>query len=561
MIDLKFEEMNILRKTFFLAAMILTGIMSSEACSNIIVGRKASTDGSCFITYSCDSYGSYGFIRHFAAGKHPKGEKIKIYDRDNNKYHGEIDQVAETYNVVGHINEHQLSIGETTFGGREELVDTKGALDYGNLIYLALQRAKTAREAIKVMAALVEKYGYCSEGETYSIADTKEAWIMEMIGKGPDEKGAVWVAVRIPDDCVCAHANQSRIHRFMQYDKKDCLYSKDVVSFARKRGYFTGKDEEFDFANAYCPINFDGARFCEARVWSIYKNWADGMDSYFNYSAGLDLKAEPLPLFVKPNKPISLNDVQNAMRDQYEGTELDMTKDVGAGAFLMPYRPRPLTWEYNGKKYFNERPVATPQSAFVFVAQMRDNMPNPLGGVLWFANDDAKTTPFTPVYCCVNSIPECYAPEKGADDVTFSLKSAFWVCNWVANMVYPRFSMMFDDLKKARDEVENECLAQQNEVEKKARELYDKNAVECANYLTEYSKTAADKMMKRWIKLGQFLIVKYNDMVMKPENNGVFERTPEGMGGKVINVGFPDATKERIIKETGTKFEMPEKEK
>lgn len=546
-------KLHFYNRILLLCLTLFASCIAADACTNIIVGRKASVDGSTFITYSCDSYGAYGFIRHFPAGKHPKGTKIKVYDRDNNKYHGEIDEAPETYNVVGHINEFQVSIAETTFGGREELVNPSGILDYGNLIYYALQRSKTAREAIKTMGELVDKYGYCSEGETYSIADPNEVWIMEMVGKTASEKGAVWVAVRIPDGCIAAHANQSRIHRFMQYDKKDCMYSKDVVSFARKKGYYTGKDADFDFANAYCPINFSGARFCEARVWSIYNQCTEGMDKYFDYSAGLDLKAEPLPLFIKPKSLLSLRDVETSMRDQYEGTPLDMTKDPGAGAFLMPYRPRPLTWEYKDKKYFNERPVATPQSAFVFVAQMRAKMPNPVGGVLWFANDDAKMAPFTPVYCCVNSIPECYAPNMGADDITFSFKSAFWVCNWVSNMVYPRYWMMFDDLKKVRDELDNGYLASQDEVEKKALGMGD-----CKDFLTSYSKEAADKMMKRWLDLGKFLIVKYNDMVVKPETDGKFLRNNEGMGAPVKNVGYPDETKERILKETRTKFMIPE---
>jgi len=542
-------------KSFLLFVLLqCAGIAAAFACTNIIVGKKASLDGSTFVTYSCDSYGMYGYIHHFPAAKHPKGTKIKIYDRDTNKYHGEVDEVETTYNVIGHINEFQVSIAETTFGGREELVNPSGILDYGNLIYLALQRSKTAREAIKVMGKLVEEYGYCSEGETYSIADPNEVWIMEMMGKGADEKGAVWVAVRIPDDAIAVHANQSRIHRFMQYDKKVCMYSKDVVSFAKKKGYYSGKDADFDFANAYCPLDFSGARFCEARVWAVYNRWTDGMERYFDYSDGKDLSAEPLPLFIQPKTPVSLHDVENAMRDQYEGTPLDVTKDVGAGAFLTPYRPRPLQWEYEGKKYFNERPVGTAQSAFVFIAQMRAHLPNPVGGVLWFANDDAKMTPFTPVYCGVTSIPECFAPNQGADDVTFSLKSAYWVCNWVSNMVYPRFSMMYEDLMKARDELDNGFINAQEAVEKKALEMED-----CRAYLTTYSKEAAEKMMARWLDLGKFLIVKYNDMVVKPESDGVFQRTSEGIGAPVKNVGYPEVTRKRIVEETGEKFRVPEK--
>lgn len=547
---------RILKMALASIAMLFAINNGTDACSNLIVGRNASTDGSVIVSYSADSYGCYGIMQHFSAGKHPKGAVRKIYNWETDKYVGDIEEAAETFNVIGNINEHQVTIAETTFGGREELVDTTAFLDYGSMIYIALQRSKTAREAIKVMTDLVNKYGYASEGESFTIADPREAWIMEMVGKGAGSKGAVWVAVRIPDDCIAAHANQSRIHRFMQYDKENCMYAKDVVSFARKKGYYKGKDEDFDFANAYCPLDFGGARYCEARAWSFFNHWATGMDKYFDYASGRNLKAEPFPLFVKPKTKLSVQDIQASMRDQYEGTPLNMTKDAGSGAYISPYRPRPLEWEYKGKKYFNERPLGTQQSSFVFVSQMRSSLPDAIGGVIWFANDDSKTTPFTPVYCCATEAPACYTKKYG-DDVTFSFKSAFWVCNWVSNMVYPRFSLMFDDVKKAQTELENHYFTHQKEIESKAEALYASNKKEAVDFLTDYSIESANRMMERWIKLAEFLIVKYNDMVVKPETDGVFKRTPEGLGAPVKSVGYPEETKERIVKETGDKYLIP----
>ena len=434
--------MNILKIAL---GVILTAFsISSVACTNLIVGRNASIDGSVMVSYNADSYGCYGVMQHYSAGHHPKGSMRNIYDWETNKYHGQIEEAPETYNVVGNMNEYQVTVGETTFGGREELMDTTSILDYGSLIYIALQRSRTAREAIHVMTSLVDKYGYASEGESFSIADPKEAWIMEMVGKGIGGKGAVWVAVRIPDDCISGHANQSRIRKFLQYDKNNCLYAKDVITFARRKGYFKGKDIDFDFAAAYCPLNFEGARICEARVWSFFRTWADGMDKYKNFVSGFHLDAEPMPLFVKPNRKLSVHDIETAMRNHFEGTDFAMTDDAGAGAYSSPYRPRPLIWACNDKKYFNERPISTQQTSFTFVSQMRDFLPNPIGGIIWFGNDDANMVAFTPVYCCSTEAPACYTKKYG-DDITFSLKSAFWVCNWVSNMVYPKYWLMAEN--------------------------------------------------------------------------------------------------------------------
>ena len=543
-------------RLLFCTMLAATTVLSSWACTNIIVGKKASVDGSVLVSYSADSYGCYGVMQHFAPGCHPQGSVRPVYDWETNAYKGTIPEAPVTYNVVGNMNEHQVTISETTFGGREELVDTTGLLDYGSLIYIALQRSRTAREAIDVMTSLVEEYGYCSEGETFTLADPQEAWIMEMVGKGPGVKGAVWVAVRIPDDCVCAHANQSRIHRFMHYDKKECLFAKDVVSFARSKGLYKGKDKDFDFAATYCPIDFSGARACEARVWGFYRLCVDGMDRYFEYASGKDLTATPMDLFYRPNKQLSVQDVQAAMRDQYEGTPLDMTHDAGAGVYQSPYRPRPLFWEHEGKKYFNERPIGTQQSSFTFVAQMRASLPDAIGGVLWFANDDSKTSAYTPVYCCVDTIPACYTKTSG-DDVSFSFKSAFWMCNWVANMVYPRFSLLYPDLEKRRTALEKSFFNQQQEVEAKALQLYGQDSKKAVAYLTDYSTAMADRMMEEWMQLAQFLIVKYNDNVVKPETDGVFLRTKDGLGAKVQSVGYPKATYERIIKETDDRFLVP----
>ncbi len=547
-------------KNLLFILLFTIGYTYAWSCTNFIVGKKASTDGSVIVSYSADSYGCYGVMQHFPAAKHKEGEKRKVYDWETNRYLGEIEEALETYNVVGNMNEFQLAIAETTFGGREELVDTTGIIDYGSLIYIALQRAKTAREAISVMTSLVEKYGYCSEGESFSICDPNEAWVMEMVGKGPGKKGALWVAVRIPDDCISGHANQSRIHKFMQYDKKDCLYAKDIISFARKNGLYKGKDAEFDFANTYCPLDFSGARACEARVWSFYNVWVDGMDKFLDYAMGVNLTADPMALYYKPKTKLSVHDVEMAMRNQYEGTPMDMTKDPGAGTYLSPYRPRPLTWEYKGQKYFNERPVATQQSSFTFVAQMRSFLPDCIGGVLWFGHDDAKMVVYTPVYCCATSVPDCYTKKYG-DDVTFSFESAFWVCNWVSNMVYPRYSLLYPAVEKKRDEMEKILFTNQKSVEDYALKQYRENKDKAVRYLTHYSRAKAKGMLQQWIALAKYLIVKYNDLVVKPEHEGVFLRRPEGIGERVEAVGYPEETRKNIVEQTGNHFLVPVQKK
>lgn len=543
-------------RKLFLSLLLCTGVINALACTNFIVGKKASADGSVMCTYSADDYGMFLGLCHYPAGKHAKGEMLQIYDWDTKEYHGQIPQAAETYNVIGNINEYQVTIGETTFGGREEMVDTTGILDYGSLIYIALQRSKTAREAISVMTRLVETYGFCSEGETFTICDPNEAWIMEMMGKGPGSKGVVWVAVRIPDDAICAHANQSRIRTFDQKDKKNVMFSKDCIKFARSKGWFTGKDKDFSFCDVYAAPTFSGRRACEARVWSFFNRFGD-MDKYLPYVEGKVKDAEPMPLWIVPNKKVSLQDLEASMRDHYEGTPFDLGNDLGQGVWEMPYRPTPLSFKVDGKAYFNERPVSTQQTAFSYVSQMRSWLPRQIGGVLWFGNDDGNMVAYTPIYCGNTVQPECYNT-PGADAVTFSDKNAFWVCNWVSNMVYPRYSQMFPSLKEVRDSLDNSYIANQSEIEKQALKLYGESEQKAVDYLTNYSNTQAQQMLARWKELAIYLIVKYNDMAVKPTKDGKFLRTKTGNGATVKRTGFPEKVARALVKRTGDRFASPE---
>lgn len=543
-------------RKLFLSLLLCTGVINALACTNFIVGKKASADGSVMCTYSADDYGMFLGLCHYPAGKHAKGEMLQIYDWDTKEYHGQIPQAAETYNVIGNINEYQVTIGETTFGGREEMVDTTGILDYGSLIYIALQRSKTAREAISVMTRLVETYGFCSEGETFTICDPNEAWIMEMMGKGPGSKGVVWVAVRIPDDAICAHANQSRIRTFDQKDKKNVMFSKDCIKFARSKGWFTGKDKDFSFCDVYAAPTFSGRRACEARVWSFFNRFGD-MDKYLPYVEGKVKDAEPMPLWIVPNKKVSLQDLEASMRDHYEGTPFDLGNDLGQGVWEMPYRPTPLSFKVDGKAYFNERPVSTQQTAFSYVSQMRSWLPRQIGGVLWFGNDDGNMVAYTPIYCGNTVQPECYNT-PGADAVTFSDKNAFWVCNWVSNMVYPRYSQMFPSLKEVRDSLDNSYIANQGEIEKQALKLYGESEQKAVDYLTDYSNTQAQQMLARWKELAIYLIVKYNDMAVKPTKDGNFLRTKTGNGATVKRTGFPEKVARALVKQTGDRFASPE---
>lgn len=541
-------------KSLILSAAMLLASSGAFACSNLIVGKKASVDGSVMVSYNADDYGMFGHLCHYPAGTHPKGTMRAIYDWDSGVYHGEIEEAPVTYNVIGNINEFQLSIGETTYGGREEMVDSTGILDYGSLIYVTLQRAKTAREAISVMTSLVEKYGYNSEGETFSICDPNEAWIMEMQGTGAGSKGVVWVALRIPDDAICAHANQSRIGKFNMKDKKNVLYSKNVISYARKMGWFNGKDSEFSWKNTYAFPDFSGRRFCDARVWSFFNHYADGFDRYLPWALGKDKDAEDMPLWIVPNRKLSVADVENGMRDHYEGTALALdTTSIGGGIYEMPYRPTPLTFTVDGKQYFNERPISTQQTAFTFVSQLRSWLPREIGGVLWFGNDDANMVAYTPVYCGNTVQPACYNT-KGADAVTFSSDNAFWLCNMVSNMVYPRYSQLFPELKAVRDSLETSYFANQTSIEKQAADLYLTDKAAALKLLNNYSNAKADEMLANWKRLATRIIVKYNDMAVKKEKDGKLLQS-------VTRPGYPASFGRKLVKETGDWYAVPVEKK
>ena len=541
-------------KSLILSAAMLLASSGAFACSNLIVGKKASVDGSVMVSYNADDYGMFGHLCHYPAGTHPKGSMRQIYDWDSGVYHGEIEEAPVTYNVIGNINEFQLSIGETTYGGREEMVDSTGILDYGSLIYVTLQRAKTAREAISVMTSLVEKYGYNSEGETFSICDPNEAWIMEMQGTGAGSKGVVWVALRIPDNAICAHANQSRIGKFNMKDKKNVLYSKNVISYARKMGWFNGKDSEFSWKNTYAFPDFSGRRFCDARVWSFFNHYADGFDRYLPWALGKDKDAEDMPLWIVPNRKLSVADVENGMRDHYEGTALALdTTNIGSGIYEMPYRPTPLTFTVDGKQYFNERPISTQQTAFTFVSQLRSWLPREIGGVLWFGNDDANMVAYTPVYCGNTVQPACYNT-KDADAVTFSSDNAFWLCNMVSNMVYPRYSQLFPELKAVRDSLETSYFANQTSIEKQAADLYQTDKAAALKLLNNYSNAKADEMLANWKRLATRIIVKYNDMAVKKEKDGKLLQS-------VTRPGYPISFGRKLVKETGDWYAVPVEKK
>ena len=547
-----------MKRILLLATVMMAGVYAL-ACTNFIVGKKASVDGSVICSYNADSYGAFMWLYHYPAGKHAKGEMRKIYEWDTNKYLGEIPEAEETYNVVGNINEWQVTIGETTYGGREEMVDSTGVIDYGSLIYISLQRSKTAREAIQTMTTLVEQYGYCSEGETFTICDPEEAWILEMQGCGPDrsvsKERVVWVARRIPDEAICGHANQSRIGVFPLKDKENVLYSKNVIKYARKMGWFSGKDEEFSFKNAYAFPDFSGRRICDARVWSFFNHHVKGMDRYLPWALGKDKDAEDMPLWVIPDKKVSVQDIMNDMRDHYEGTPMAIdSTDIGGGIWQMPYRPTPLYYKVDGKKYFNERPTSTQQTAWTYVSQMRSWMPRQVGGCFWFGNDDGNMVAYTPIYCSMTEQPECYNT-PGADEVTFSMKNAYWVENWVSNMVYPRYSMLFPSLKAVRDSLQNAYFAQQPDIEAKAMKM---ESAEMQRFLNAYSIQQAQQMLARWQQLAFYLVVKYNDMAVKPDENGVFKRSKYGLGATVKRPGFAPSYARELIHSTGDRYVVPE---
>ncbi|MCX6556887.1 MAG: C69 family dipeptidase [Candidatus Aminicenantes bacterium] len=532
-----------------------------RACTNYLISKGASANGSTMISYSADSHELYGYLNRIPAGDHIAGTWIDVYDGDSNKYLGKIRQVAHTYSVVGLMNECQVAVGETTFGGREELMDPKAVVDYGTLMNLALQRGRTAREALQVMTSLVAEYGYASEGESFSISDPNEAWILEMISKGPERKGAVWVARLVPDGYVCAHANQPRIHRFpLQkannfFDKKQTTFhAADVISFAREKGYFKGKDEEFGFADAYAPLNFGARRFCEGRVWEFFRRVTPDskqMDAYKDYALGIKPGAEPMPLFIKPERKLTVRDVMELMRDHFEGTEMDMTKDIGAGPFVLPYRWRPMEWKVDKdakEEYIFERAVSTQQTGFSFVTESRSWLPNPIGGVFWFGLDDTYSTVYTPMYCGINRVPASYAKEAG-DFSRFSWDSAFWVFNFVANTAYSRYCDMIQDIQPVQRELEGKFFAVQPELEATALDLFKRSPGQARDYLTAYSVGEGDAVVQRWKKLGEFLLWKYMDGNVRDSQ------------GKVTHPPYPKEWYQRIIKETGDRFRVPQEEK
>ena len=543
-------------KTWILTAAcaaLLSG-MEAMACTGLLVGKKASVDGSVMISYAADSHSLYGELYRWPAADWAPGTMLDIVEWDTGKPLGQIPQVAHTYSVVGNMNEHQLAITESTFGGRHELVDTTGIMDYGSLIYVTLQRAKTAREAIQVMTDLVKEYGYYSGGESFSIADKNEAWIMEMVGKGVGNKGAIWVAIRIPDDCIAAHANQSRIQQIPFDDKENCLYSPDVVSFAREKGYFKGKDNEFSFAKAYCPYDFGALRGCEARVWSFFRKYDKTMDKYADFIKG-DPSKEPMPLYIKPDRKLSVQDVQAAMRDHYEGTDLDMTKDEGAGPYKVPYRWRPMTFKVDSQEYTNERAIATQQTGFVIVPQMRNWLPDEIGGILWFGVDDADMAVFNPIYCSVYDAPECYRVGNG-DLLNFSWTSAFWMHNWVANMAYHKYSFMIEDIRKVQQELENGYQQTIPAIDEAAKKLYAESPEEARKFLTWFSTTTADEATARWKKLGEYLIVKYIDGNVKKEENGQFKRNAYGLPAYPDFPGYDENYYRSIVRSAGERLKV-----
>ncbi|MCP4219894.1 MAG: dipeptidase [bacterium] len=531
-------------KKLFMIVLItaLTAGVTMFACTNFLVSKGASADKSTMITYAADAHVLYGELYYTPPAKYVEGTMLKVYDWDSGRYLGEIKQVPVTYNVVGNMNEHQVAIGETTYGGRKGLVDPKGIVDYGSLMYLGLQRSKTAREAIKVMADLMAEYGYASSGESFSISDPNEVWIMEMIGKGPDNKGAVWVARRVPDGYICGHANQARIRQFPLKDPKNCLYAPDVISFAKEKGFFKGEDKDFSFADAYAPLGFGALRFCEARVWAMFRRAAPSLNLSDEYIKG-DPKAKRLPLWIKPDKPVSVKDVISFMRDHFEGTVLDMTKDIGAGPFRLPYRWRPLTWEVDGQKYFNERATSTQQTGFSFVAQSRSWMPGPIGGVLWFSVDDTYSTVYVPMYCGIQRVPKPYAVGSG-DFHSFSWDSAFWVFNFVSNYTYSRYCDMIKDVQEVQSQLEGNFMVNQPAVEAVALKLFEKAPQMAIDYLTDYSVRMGENTVERWKKLGQYLLFKYLDGNVKVGNSRNEEK-------KVTHPGYPKAWYKHVAKETG----------
>lgn len=547
------------KRIFIIPLLVIITIFicdKSSACTNFLVTRGASVNGATMITYAADSHILYGELYFTPAKDHPEGSWLEIYEWDTGKFLGRIRQVPHTFSVVGNMNEYQVAIGETTYGGRPELVDTAGIVDYGSLMYITLQRAKTAREAILIMGDLVAEYGYCSSGESFSIADKDEVWIMEMIGKGSGNKGAVWVALKIPDGFVSAHANQARITTFPLNDPENCLYAKDIISFAREKGWFTGKDKDFSFSDTYAPVDFSGARFCEARVWSFFNKVNSNMDKYLDYAMGNNLENR-MPLWVKPDYKLSVHNMMECMRDHFEGTPLDMTQDIGAGPYRLPYRWRPLTWQVNDESYCNERAAATQQTGFSFVTESRNWLPDWIGGIFWFGVDDAATSVYTPMYCGMKNVPESFAVGNG-NMLNYSPTSAFWTFNFVSNFCYLRYDVMTQDVKKVQQDLETKYIQNKSAIDKVAVELYQENKEQARDFITDYSVSMGNYTVEKWKKLGEFLLVKYIDGNIKKEKNGILQ--DNGFSNTIPanpdQPGYPEWWYEKIVEETGDHFKV-----
>lgn len=533
-------------KTYYLIVLLMLNSAGyTNACTNFIISKGATEDGSTMITYAADSHVLYGELYFWPASDYNPEDSLEIYEWDTGYYLGKIKQVDHTYQVVGNLNEHQVAIGETTFTGREELQDTTGIVDYGSVMYLALKRAKTAREAIQVMTELVEQYGYNSTGESFSISDPNEVWIMEMIGKGVGNKGAVWVARRIPDGYISGHANQARITTFPLKDPENCIYAKDVIDFAREKGYYKGKDRDFSFADAYAPLDFGGARFCESRVWSGFLKANSEMIQYEDYAMGENLENR-MPLWIKPERKLTVRDVMSMMRDYFSGTGMDMTQDFGAGPYGNIVRWRPLTWEVEGKTYFNERAISTQQTGFSFVAQLRNWLPDPVGGILWFGVDDTYSTVYTPMYCGINKVPAGFAVGNGAM-MEFSDSSAFWVFNQVSNFAYTRYALMSPYIVKEQKKLEDSYINGTADVDKAAAGYYEENPEKTREIVTSYSVASAEKTIDTWKTLYKFLFTRFMDGNVKTPVPG--ELNPE-----LEQPGYSEFWYRKLIEETGDKF-------
>lgn len=553
-----------------LAMFTLTLHNEAKSCTNILVTKGASKDGSTMVTYAADSHQLYGELYFNKATKYAPGTMLDIYEWDTGKYLGQIAQVLKTYTTVGNMNEHQLIISETTYGGREELVDTTGIMDYGSLIYLTLQRAKTAREAIKVMTDLVKEYGYASSGESFSIADKDEVWILEMIGKGTKivkgvnvNKGAVWVAVRIPEGYISAHANQARITTIEKNNPDFCMYSPDVIDFARESGYYKGSDKDFSFSDTYAPLDFGAMRGCEARVWAAFNILGEGMiggkpyTDYQDYAMGHNPKNR-MPLYIKPAQKVDVKMVADVMRDHYEGTILDMTQDIGAGGNALPYRWRPMTFEVDGQKYYNERAIATQQTGFWFLGQARTWLPDEIGGILWFGVDDAATSALTPIYSSSLSVPDCFRVGNG-NMTTYSTTSAFWIFNRVSNFAYSRYNLIFPDIKIALDKFEHTAMESISATDAAALELLKESPKKAREYLTDFSVNMAQHLFNTWVDLDRYLLVKHLDGNVKREtspgrfmDNGAGKNIP----ASPIYGGYTDMWKRAVKEQAGEKLKV-----